>query len=242
MSKIAIISDIHANETALEAVLSDAKSLKVSDYVCLGDVVGYGPDPGACLSRVQSLNCITIKGNHDEYAARDCDLVSFNPEAKEAMMWTRSKLSANQREWLGSLPYERRIGRNSLVHATLTNPEEWDYVYRRLDASLQLKKQKVPVCFYGHTHRPMSFMHNENGCVKLEDQIISLDPKAKYLVNVGSVGQSRDKDERACYVIFDRIERTIEFRRVEYDVQSVMERILKAGLPESLAKRLAEAS
>jgi len=118
VSKIAIISDIHANATALHAVLADAATQEVQNFLCLGDVVGYGPDPSECVRLIQELDCITIKGNHDEYVADDYDLTSFNEEATEALIWTRSNLSGAQKSWLASLPYTRRFGRNSLVSST----------------------------------------------------------------------------------------------------------------------------
>ena len=241
MSRTAIISDIHANATALDSVMSDANAQEVTNFVCLGDIVGYGPDPSECVSRMQELNCITIKGNHDEYVDDSYDLSSFNEEATEALLWTRSQLSTAQKEWLASLPYTRRLGRNSLVHASLDQPDKWHYLTNRLDASLLLKNQKSLITFCGHTHRPMIFEYAQESARKVESTTIEINASSKYIINVGSVGQPRDGDQRSCYVIFDRIARTVEFRRVAYDIYITQNRIRNSSLPNSLAQRLSDA-
>ncbi len=242
MSKIAIISDIHANFTALKEVMKDAEENGASSYVCLGDIVGYGPNPAECVTKIQEMKCICVKGNHDEYVTNSYDLTAFNSQAREALEWTRSKLSEGQKEWLGALPYTRRLGRNMLVHATLEDPEKWDYVRNSFDASIMMGYQKTPICFYGHTHVPIAYEKSGASAQKVDPGLIKLKEGSKYLVNVGSVGQPRDGDPKASYAIFDRIARTIEFRRVNYDIQLVADEILSNGLPESLAERLIEAS
>lgn len=242
MSKLAIISDIHANTVALDAVIADAKAHDATSFVCLGDIVGYGPKPSECVTRIQELNCVTVKGNHDLYAGDDFDLTNVNEEAKEAMLWTREKLSDVQKTWLSSLPYVRRLGRNSLVHATLDDPQSWGYVHNRFDASLQLKAQSTLICFCGHSHRPVAYEFDGESTNKLEDEVINIDYNNKYFINVGSVGQPRDGDPRPCYVIFDRTARTVTFRRIEYDIQATVAQIEASRLPNSLAQRLMEAS
>ena len=242
MSKIAIFSDIHANITALEAVISDADAQGVSSFACLGDIVGYGPSPGDCVTRVQELKCVSVKGNHDEYVLDDYDLSTFNSQAREALEWTRGNLSKGQKEWLGSLPYTKRLGRNLIVHATLENPEEWDYVRNSFDATLAIQAQNTPICFYGHTHVPVAYEMVENRAQLVKSSNVKVENGAKYLINVGSVGQPRDGDQKSSYVIFDRAERSIEFRRVAYDIQTVADEIFNVGLPKSLAERLVEAS
>ena len=241
MSRTAIISDIHANATALDSVFDDASSQGVTNFVCLGDIVGYGPDPSECVRKIQELNCITIKGNHDEYVLDEYDLDNFNEEAREALLWTRSQLSSAQKNWLALLPYTRRLGRNSLVHASLDEPESWQYITNRLDASLLLKEQKSLITFCGHTHRPMVFKYTQGAASKLEGVVVEIDSSSKYMINVGSVGQPRDGDTRACYVIFDRTARTVEFRRIIYDINRTADRIKNSELPNSLAERLFEA-
>ncbi len=238
MSKIAIISDIHANLPALHSVLVDAEKQGVERHVCLGDVVGYGPNPSECVTRIQELGCICIKGNHDEYISYDDEANNFNEIAKAALTWTKSQLSAPQKAWLASLPYTRRIGRQMLVHASINNPEGWEYVRNSFDASIAINAQTTDICFSGHTHVPIVY-EMDGGKVKvLSGEVVKLDANNKYLINCGSVGQPRDGDPMACYVIFDRAERSVTFRRVEYDLESVASEIRAAGLPEKLADRL----
>ena len=242
MSRIAIFSDIHANLPALEKVVADAQDQNVSDFACLGDIVGYGPNPGECVSYMQELKCVCVKGNHDEYIEDKCDLTNFNTQAREALEWTRSNLSAGQKSWLASLPYTKRLGRNMLVHASIENPEQWGYVRNSFDAALMMQKQNTPVCFYGHTHIPLAYEMQGTSAKKIDPGTLTIENGAKYLVNTGSVGQSRDGDIRASYVIFDRIQRSIEFRRVQYDIQRVVNEITNTSLPDTLATRLQEAS
>jgi len=241
MSKLAIISDIHANITALDRVIEDAQAQGVNSFACLGDIVGYGPNPNECVSRIQELKCICVKGNHDEYVDSNLDLSNFNPQAREALEWTRRKLSSGQKEWLMNLPYSRRLGRHMIVHATLDNPEKWEYVRNKFDAAIILNNQKTPICFYGHTHVPVSYEHDGRTTNMMDSNSFDVVNGHKYLINVGSVGQPRDGDSNASYSIFDRVARTIENRRVNYDIETVADDILSNGLPEGLAKRLMEA-
>ncbi len=241
MSKIAIFSDVHANLAALDAVLADASTQGVERYACLGDVVGYGPRPAECVTKIQDMECICIKGNHDEYISYDDELNNFNNLAREALIWTKSQLSSPQKEWLASLPYTRRLGRQMLVHASMENPSAWEYVRNSFDASIAIKYQTTQMCFSGHTHVPVVFEMIGGKVHVRHDEVVTIDPANKYLINVGSVGQPRDGDPLACYVVFDRLERTLTFRRVAYDVESVAQEILNAGLPEKLANRLIEA-
>ena len=148
MSRIAIFSDIHANLPALEKVVADATAQNVNSFACLGDIVGYGPNPSECVSYMQELKCVCIKGNHDEYIQDNFDLAHFNDQAKEALEWTRNSLSIGQKSWLASLPYTKRIGRNMLVHASIDSPEQWNYVRNSFDASMMMQKQNTPCLLY----------------------------------------------------------------------------------------------
>lgn len=239
--KYCIFGDIHANLEAFYAVLETAQELGVDRYVCLGDIVGYNANPAECVSLVQQLNCeVVIRGNHDEMAGGDMGVFGFNPEAARAILWTRSRLSPEQREWLNSRPMQASLGnRATVVHATLDNPHMWGYVFDRLSASTSISYQFTPVCFYGHTHVPIMF--EKFGDVKEGARYtrVELKPGRKYLFNAGSVGQPRDGDPRAAFVTFDPDEKVVELHRVEYDIQVCQKKILDAGLPERLALRLA---
>jgi predicted phosphodiesterase len=235
--RIALFGDIHANLEALDTVLEDAAAHDCTDWVCLGDVVGYNADPVACLERVRAMDIPVVKGNHDEDASGDHSLESMNPVAAEALEWTRKQLNDEQREWLRTLRMVRQIQDFTVVHSTLDQPQSWGYVTNKFDAMSNFSYQFTQVCFHGHTHVPRVFVKTQR--VQEEPaESIAVEDGAKYFINVGSVGQPRDGDWRACYAIYDLDSRTVNFRRLEYDLPTAQKKILAAKLPESLASRL----
>ncbi len=241
--KFALIADIHANLEAFQTVLADIKEQKCTHYACVGDVVGYGPNPQECLQIVRSMGMPVVKGNHDEYCSMDEELDGFNPHAAEAVMWTRNQLTAEERQWLKDLKYFRMVTSFSMVHATLDGPQRWGYVFDKLAAAASFPYQNTPVCFFGHTHVPLAFIREPsatgNSVVKGGTYSkFKVDPTKKYFVNVGSVGQPRDNNPKAAYVVYDLDEATIELRRLDYDIAAVQKKILAAGLPPRLAERL----
>ena len=238
MSKLALFSDIHGNLEALNTIIADARAQGVTNFACLGDVVGYGPDPSGCVAKVQEIGCACVKGNHDDDASNDRDLWNLNDVARESLTWTRDRLSESQKEWLRELPYQRRLGRNMLVHASLEDPASWPYIHNKFDAQIALGLQKQPVCFFGHTHVPVTYSYNGSSVQKVKETEIKLDKGLKYLVNVGSVGQPRDGDPKSCYVIFDSSQGTIEYRRVSYNIEGVVKGLEEAGLSSDLSERL----
>ena len=180
-----------------------------------------------------------IMGNHDEYCAVDTDLSGFNPHAGHAIMWTRDQLSDEERDWLKRLKYLRMIANFPIVHSTLDAPKRWGYVMSKLDAAASFTYQNTGVCFFGHTHVPLAFMRDQNTVIGGKYDSLEVEKGKKYFINVGSVGQPRDGDSRAAYVIYDLKAGTIELRRLEYDFKKTQAKILEAGLPERLANRLA---
>lgn len=237
--RTAIFGDIHANLEALEAVLADAQEQEVTDYVCLGDVVGYNADPIACLNRIREMNCPTVKGNHDQDASEDHSLDSMNPVAAFALQWTREQLDSDQRLWLKRLRMVRQVSDYTVVHSTLDQPVHWNYVTNRFDAMSNFAYQFTQLCFHGHTHVPRVFVKTDK-VREVPAESIAIEPNAKYFINVGSVGQPRDGDPRSCYAIYDHDSKLIVFRRIEYDMAKTQQKILDAGLPEMLAERLSE--
>ncbi len=237
--KYALIADIHANLEGLEVVLEDAKKNNCTRYVCLGDVVGYNPDPKECMKIVRDMGMPCIMGNHDEYCAGDIDLTGFNPHAGHAIKWTRNQLSDEESDWLRRLKYLRMIANFTIVHATLDAPKRWGYVMSKLDAAASFTYQNTGVCFFGHTHVPLAFIREKNSITGGKYDKLTVEKGKKYLINVGSVGQPRDGDPRAAYVIYNLEEGTIELRRLDYDLEKTQAKILDAGLPERLANRLA---
>ena len=236
--KYAIIADIHGNFEALEAVLKDTREQKCTHYACVGDVVGYGANPKECLEIVRSMNMPCVKGNHDEYCSSEDTLEGFNPHAAEAVYWTRKQLDEPDKQWLRDLKYIRLVASFSMVHATLDGPQRWGYVFEKLAAAASFTYQNTPVCFFGHTHVPVAFIRDSmvRGGTYSKFKV---EPGRKYFVNVGSVGQPRDGNPHAAYVIYDLNEGSIELRRLVYDIPRAQEKIRNAGLPERLADRLA---
>jgi len=236
--RIAIFGDIHANLEAFEVVLADAREQGCTSYICLGDVVGYNANPRECLAIVQSLKCPVVKGNHDDYASSDSSLESFNPLAEVAIQWTRDQLSPSEKVWLGGLPLITKIRGFTLVHSSLDDPAGWGYVLNQLDAAASFSKQATELCFFGHTHTPRAYI-KDSSVVGLPFEQLILETGKKYFVNAGSVGQPRDGDWRAAYVVFDQEKRMIRLRRLRYDLAKTQGKILMAGLPPRLADRLA---
>ncbi len=249
MPRTAIISDIHANLHALCAVIEDVRSCGCADIVCLGDVVGYNAYPHECLDYIRSLNCPVVKGNHDAEVVADSH-TRMNPAARAATEWTRAQLSQDELTWLARLPYQRIVRSSfAMVHASLEQPMAWNYIINGNDARSSFARQFSPVCFHGHTHVPKVFSWDGAGVQDMGEALanplyyesaveVPLPEGRKYFINVGSVGQPRDGDPRACYAVFDADARTVTFRRVSYDTQAASEAVLAAGLPEYLAQRL----
>ena len=235
--RIAILSDLHANLEATEAVLADAHERDCTEYVCLGDVVGYNANPHECVEIVQKLQCPVVKGNHDEQASLEESSRDFNPLAEMAINWTREQLSDGDKQWLRGLPFTRQVRDFTIVHATLDTPERWDYVFNTLDAVPSFTHQQTTICFFGHTHVAGAFVRDD-GVKRVKVDELTIEPTKKYFINTGSVGQPRDSDWRSAYCIYHVDKNVVEQRRVKYDLATAQEKIIKAGLPRLLAERL----
>jgi predicted phosphodiesterase len=236
--RFAIFSDVHANLEALQAVLADARENNCTDFVCLGDVVGYNANPHECVQMIQQMDCPIVKGNHDEQASLIESSRDFNEMAEAAIQWTRDNLSGPDKEWLRALKFQRQVRDFTIVHATLDTPGQWGYVFNNLDAAASFTYQHTNVCFFGHTHVPMAFVRDE-GVQRQHLDKLRIDPAKKYFVNAGSVGQPRDGEWRAAYCVYHIDSAVIELRRVKYDLVTAQKKIIEAGLPRLLAERLA---
>jgi predicted phosphodiesterase len=227
--KFAVMADVHANLEALQAVLVDSKQQGCTHYAFLGDFVGYCADPKACLDIVRAMIAPCVKGNHDEYCSTDLPLEEFNPPAAKVVQWTRNQLSEDHRKWLRELPYVRTVKDFTIVHATLDHSESWGYVFDKLAAATSLARQETPVCFFGHTHVPLAFVRDSlvRGGTYTHFKV---QPGKQYFVNPGAVGQPRDGDPKAAYVIYDMGKQAIELRRVAYDVATTQRKVRDAGL------------
>jgi len=237
-----VISDIHANYTALEAVLNDAGP--VDENWCLGDLVGYGPDPNAVVEQIRELPHLTcVLGNHDVAVVGSMMLEAFNGEARRSLVWTEKVLSADNMDFLRAMPQHAKVrGEVTMAHGSPRDPV-WEYVLNTLSARLNFDHFDTPFCFIGHSHIQSMFQLNEkNDRVAMEmarvGEALPLTPRA--ILNPGSVGQPRDRDARASYALYDSETRIWEARRVPYNFAEVQQRIREAGLPEKHAVRLGE--
>jgi diadenosine tetraphosphatase ApaH/serine/threonine PP2A family protein phosphatase len=244
-----VISDVHSNYEALSAVLSHLEELGVEGWICCGDIVGYGPEPDACLDRIRGLkNLHAIVGNHDLATIEKLDLEWFNQYARAAVMWTRSHMSAENRAWLESLKARLDCPEFTLAHGTPRNPAE-EYLLSPLQF-----RDNVPLVtkwplFVGHSHMPLLFRFAEGDAERVENRFLEdVEERlpriyggetAPVALNPGSVGQPRDQDNRASCGLYDSAKGTFRVFRVPYDIAGVQAKIRAAGLPEYLALRLA---
>jgi diadenosine tetraphosphatase ApaH/serine/threonine PP2A family protein phosphatase len=236
--RYAVLSDIHGNLEALEAVLADAAT-RTDTLLCLGDLVGYGADPVACVETIAGRAQTITYGNHEQAVAGGLDLDWFNPHARAAAEWTRERLDDDHLRYLTDLPLVAEVGDATLVHASPDRPDEWDYLISAEDGFSAFSAFATRLCFVGHSHLPGAWSLGSSGPEHLPGSIeLSLERGRRYIVNVGSVGQPRDRDPRAAYTIWDAERGTVSTRRVVYDVRTAASKILDGGLPRFLADRL----
>lgn len=241
MSKVLLVSDIHANLVALDAVLKDASVHTDFQAVwSLGDAVGYGPRPNECLSRLAELDARSVVGNHELAAVGEISLDEFNPYARAAAEWTGGVLDEVSRLYIASLPRTEVIGDFTLVHGSPADPV-WEYITDPLIAVRNLEHFDTAVCVCGHTHVPIAFGFSpENISTERSEPGSTVSIKdGRWLVNPGSVGQPRDGDPRASYAILDRDEMRVTFHRIEYNIEEVQRQMMEIGLPAMLIARLA---
>ena len=232
------MADIHGNLDALETVLEFLKGQRIDQYVCLGDVVGYGADPRACLETIRQTVSVLVAGNHDHAAVGLTPTDHFNRDARRAVLWTSDQLTEEDKGFLKAVPLLVETEFGTVVHATPEAPHQWRYIYTDLDAMVCFESLKTQMCFLGHSHVPIVFQSGDQVSYTTRPRV-KLGKERKYIVNVGSVGQPRDGDCRACVVIYDEDERIVETHRLQYNMEQSQGKIRKAGLPDSLAARLA---
>jgi len=235
----AILSDVHSNLEALQAVVADCRREGTQRLFFLGDAVGYGANPNECLSILEEWTGLRVAGNHDYGAVGLTDVSYFNPPARAAIEWTATILSEKSRSFLRDLPLVQRTGEITLAHATLHRPEDWDYILSESDAEQSFRALRGKTLLVGHSHQPLILTREISGRLISRDQEeIVLEEADQYLINSGSVGQPRDHNPMAAYGLYDDKSRKYRRKRVAYDVQTAQEKILKAGLPPPLARRL----
>ncbi len=236
--RLAIVSDIHGNLEALERVLADLEERRPEGIFCLGDFVGYGAAPNECIARLRPLIEGAVAGNHDLAACGRIRLGYFNPDAAAAARWTTQALTDEHLAYLEELPMARSWRGACVVHASPAEPGEWHYVFSPNDAFHEMQHCHERLCFIGHSHVPTAFEVEGDRVQERRTGSVAMRPGARYLVNVGSVGQPRDGDPRAAYLWWDTEADTLEHVRLDYDVEAAMARIRAAGLPAFLADRL----
>jgi diadenosine tetraphosphatase ApaH/serine/threonine PP2A family protein phosphatase len=236
--KTVFLADIHGN---LEALLSTVNSLKrnnIDKVIFLGDIVGYGADPNECIRIAKEISDIVIAGNHDWACAGKDTIESFNPIAKETAQWTRKVLTDQNRDFLLSLSLKEKTNDTVYVHATPYFPESWQYIRTTTAAKHCFDSFSQQFCFIGHSHVPAIFILNNNGSISEKSGEISTSKKSRYIINCGSIGQPRDEIPLAAYGIYDSEKEIYQLVRVEYDIKKAQKKIIEAGLPPYLAKRL----
>jgi len=240
--RYAVISDIHSNLEALTSFFEAAENLDIDKTVCLGDIVGYNANPNECIALVRERGVQCLLGNHDSRVVGFEEPTDFNFHAAAAVYWTRDAISEENKEFLKGLP------RNILVNSKFLAVHGWvndtdRYIMGTKDAERNFELMKVAratlgLCFFGHTHVPVVYSEEAGEILVNRESRIKLKKNVRYLINPGSLGQPRDRDSRASFLIYDSKKNQVNFYRVEYDIHATAEKILAAGLPERLAERL----
>ena len=239
--RYAIISDIHSNIEALGAFLKETEKLSVDKVVCLGDLVGYNANPNECVDTARERKFLCVMGNHDSRAAGLEEAADFNLMAAEAIEWTRGVLTGENRDFLKNLPRTLEVdGKFLAVHGWVNNTDLYIFgaQYARRNFDLLKEYKKTNLCFFGHTHVAISYLEVEGAVEMRLDNTLAIEKGVGYLINPGGLGQPRDRDPRASFLVYDTKAQEVNFYRVEYDINATTEKILSAGLSPRLAERL----
>jgi len=234
-----IFSDVHSNLEALESVITAYKQESIDKYLCVGDVVGYSANPKECIEKINLLAATTIAGNHDWASVDLFSTEYFNEIAKEAIFWTKNNLTQKETLFLENLELIYKAENFVLVHGTLDNPQDFNYMLDTFVAQDSFGIMDVNICFLGHTHIAGTFILTKDKEVfYTQENLLTIKKENKYIVNAGSVGQPRDRNPDAAYCIYDSKTGEIQFKRISYDVKTTREKIIKAGLPMFLGDRI----
>lgn len=237
--KWAILSDVHGNLEALQTVITDLRREGAEKIAFLGDVVGYGANPNECLLLLREITEFMVAGNHDYGAVGLTDVSYFNPAAKAAVLWTGEKLTEEGHMFIRQLPLVHQVAGITFVHATPNEPGQWNYIFTFPEAEEAFRALGGELAFIGHSHSPIILAKEAKGRVKvLEQEAAILEKGLQYIINVGSIGQPRDGNPKAAYGLYDEAERKFLLKRVPYDIRTAQQKIIRVGLPNSLARRL----
>lgn len=233
-----LFSDVHGNLPAFTSVIRAFDQEKIDQYVCGGDVVGYGANPQECIRALKDLSAVCIAGNHDWAVLGKIDTTNFNPMARVAVDWTKINIKPEDQNFLEELNLIYKNDDFVLVHGTLQEPGHFHYLLSESEARETFSLMDRAVCFVGHTHMAGVFIEKDDRIQNFQSVNLEVQKDCRYIVNLGSVGQPRDGDWRASYCLLDTETKTISLKRVEYDVTEAQKRIRQAGLPDFLASRL----
>lgn len=240
--KYLILSDVHGNLEALTVVLAQIETVRPDKVICLGDVVGYGPNPNECVELIRRLAATTIMGNHDHAVLGLTDVAYFNQYAKFAVLWTRQVLTEENSWTLQEYPFRASEGDLLFVHSTPLHPERWDYIFNPLEGQYYLQHLEERVCFIGHSHQPLFFEKDQDGQIIFDRKFsfsLPIQAGCKYIINVGSVGQPRDGNPDASCAIYDTDAQLLEVKRLPYNLALTQKKMREIGLPAFLIDRLA---
>ena len=239
--RYAILGDIHANLAALDAVLEAVDRADIDRIIQVGDVVGYGAHPSQAIARLRERDALVVLGNHDGACTGLVDPQSFNEPARIAIDFTLKQLDESDIGWLRGLPLVASTEHCTVSHGTLDAPERFQYLQRPEDSDASFDELETPVCFLGHTHRPVAFLRLVESPLRTSftfEPSVDLTTSVSALINVGSVGQPRDEDHRAAWAVFDTSTQTVDLLRLDYDIECEADAMIRAGLPKILADRL----
>ncbi|SRR6056297_682728 len=244
---IAIISDIHGNYTALKNVLEKIEMYddKINDIMCLGDLVGYNPEPEKCVNKIKEVCTKVIAGNHDKAIIDDLDIQWFRQTVKKSITWTKKQLSQESKSYLKALNTREDIIINGrkiiLAHGSPNKNSPFSYIFNRYDIKgIEPLIMDANLLFIGHTHIPFCFCNKGEGWFQIEKDEVEINPEYNYIVNVGSVGQPRDRDPRSSFVIFNSSKNLLSFKRYEYNIKEVQDKLAETELPEEFSLRLTQ--
>ena len=237
--KIGIFADVHSNLEALESIFKALDRGKIDSYVCLGDMVGYGPDPNLCVKKIKDITTHVVIGNHDYAALGRMPIVIFNESARKIVEWTQHTIKPEIIQYLENLPLTIVDDNITYVHATPVDPESWHYISTFGHAIQSFEAMTTSLCFVGHSHAPVAFIQNEEDEILIKNtNNLEIKKKNKYIINVGSVGQPRDGDPRSCCGIFDTDNMKFELLRIEYPIKLVQKKMSDYNFPSYLINRL----
>lgn len=238
--RYAVISDIHSNLEALTAFLKKADALEVDKVVCLGDIVGYNANPNECVELVKERKILALLGNHDSRVAGFEEPTDFNFQAASAVYWTRSAIKPENIEFLKTLPRTLVVNKKFLaVHGWVNDTDRYIFGSRDALANFGLMNEaKSSLCFFGHTHVPVAYAKDGETVSMKAGESVAIEKEKSYLINPGSIGQPRDRDPRASFLVYDDKKSQVTFFKIDYDITATAEKIIEAGLPERLAERL----